>query len=59
METSKTIEYGGKFKVDIKKIDRKIEERKRIPAGEFIDRIEELLSLRSANEIKRITIRGL
>ena len=44
------------FKINLRKIDQKIEERKKIPAGEFIDQMEDIIKLRFANEVKRITI---
>ena len=39
------------MKYDLEKIDRKIEERKRIPLNDFIDIVEEML--RFKNEIKK------
>jgi hypothetical protein len=44
------------FKINLKKIDRKIKERKNIPAGKFIDQMEDILKLRFANDVKRITL---
>jgi len=47
---------SGEFKINLKKIDQKIEERKKIPAGKFIDQMEDILKLRFTNDVKRITI---
>ena len=44
------------FEINLKKIDKKIEERKKLSAGEFIDLMEDIIKLRSANEVKRIAI---
>ena len=44
------------FEINLKKIDKKIEERKKLSAGEFIDLMEDIIKLKAANEIKRITI---
>jgi len=43
------------MKYNIEKIDRKIEERKRIPLNDFIDIVEEMI--RFKNEIKKTNSR--
>jgi len=45
------------MKYNIEKIDRKIEERKRIPLEKFIDVVEEMI--RFKNEVKKIDSRHM
>ena len=43
-----------KHKYNIEKIDKKIEERKRIPLNNFIDIVEEMI--RFKNEVKKTVV---
>jgi len=43
------------MKYDIEKIDRKIEERKNIEFLDFIDQMQDLLELKNAKKVKRVT----
>jgi len=43
------------MKYNLEKIDRKIEERKNIKFPDFIDQMQDLLELKNAKKIKRVT----